>query len=233
MKKGAVRKNKQTADLQKGQTNINEDRTINGSKQKKISGRAKKRKNQVENELIIPQTRKGKKPKAARAIEASFAEADDVIHLQVDGADRDLFKSNEETGSESNSDEDIEQEQNNCVNEQAITLSGKRKKRSQEAESSEDLSDGEIMETDLNEQNEQLQMTRHLATSLDEVEDSVKQQLIGETIAKMMKQLMEDGRLVMDKETTKERHKFNKQPKHKNSVTVMGSTSPVSELTIY
>ena len=160
-------------------------------------------------------------------------EDDDVIHLQVDGADRDLFKSNEETGSESNSDEDIEQEQNNCVNEQAITLSGKRKKRSQEAESSEDLSDGEIMETDLNEENEQLQMTRHLAMSLDEVEDSVKQQLIGETIAKMMKQLMEDGRLVMDKETTKERHKFNKQPKRKNSVTVMGSTSPVSELTIY
>ena len=206
---------------------------INGSEQKKIGGRAKKRKSQTENELMVSQTRKGKKPKAARAIETSFMEDDDVVHLRVDGADRDLFKSNEDTGSESDSDGDIDQEQNNCVNEQAITLSDKRKNRSQEAESSEDLSDGEITETDLTEQNEQLQTTKHLATSLDEVEDSVKQQLIGETIAKMMKQLMEDGRLLMDKETTKEKIKFNKQPKGKNLVEVMGSTSPVSELTIY
>ena len=45
------------------------------------------------------------------------------------------------------------------------------------------------------------------------MDDRVKQQLIGETVAKTMKQLMEEGRLLMDKETsTHKKEKFNKGP---------------------
>ena len=45
-----------------------------------------------------------------------------------------------------------------------------------------------------------------------EIDDRICQQIIGETIAKTMKQLMEDGRLIMDKETTSPApaHQFGK-----------------------
>ena len=73
------------------------------------------------------------------------------------------------------------------------------------------------------------------AQKIEDVDERVKQQIIGETVAKTMRQLMSEGRLVMEKETTPAPHRFNKgstrkgnqQGEHAQSI------SSQSELTIY
>ena len=45
---------------------------------------------------------------------------------------------------------------------------------------------------------------------VDEIDDNIKQQIIGETVAKTMQHLMSQGRLVMEDETRRPQQKFNK-----------------------
>ena len=70
-----------------------------------------------------------------------------------------------------------------------------------------------------------------------EIDDKIRQEIIGETIAKTMRHLMEEGRLIMEKETPKRIHKFgagNDEIRLETDTCEMNKTKlSVSELTIY
>ena len=78
----------------------------------------------------------------------------------------------------------------------------------------------------------------------NDIDDRIRQEIIGEMVAKTMKQLMMDGRLVMENETAqKQQHRFDKTPERAYSLKRKGSNlSPygknkthlsISDLTIY
>ena len=151
--------------------------------------------------------------------EAQYREDQDIVNFSVQSEDQDLFDDENEVflNDRSRSRADSQNYDSEGTNHSAIVSFMAQFHASQSSENEEELSEGEILDETIPDDKEiedsevisEMQLGGVQATQ-QLMNDRERQELIGETIAKTMKQLMQEGRLVMDKETIQEKEKFNK-----------------------
>ena len=184
-------------------------------------------------------------------VEANFVEDQDRVFLRVQGGDPELLSEPAESDSEQ-SDSEIQLKSSQESSNNNATVSKIHHTSKEDSQSAKDtFSEGEIEEGMMEQDDWNLSQSSQRSNECNQAEsqnnqvvmnEEEKTRLINDTIQAMMEQLMQQGRLVMEKETQSKVTCFSKGPNQNKGNNGLISTIPIasqpshgnrSEVTIY